>query len=164
MAEHNTLTGSSLHQCKQITTAGTGDAGKVITPSASTAGIGELRQLLESEISTRTYALTVPLDDLSSTSVARLVVPFAGTLTKVYTVIDQAIATTDSVLSVAIGGVACTPGTITIAFTGSAANDVDSVTITSTNTVVAGSVVTITSDGATATAADAMCTLIFTKA
>jgi hypothetical protein len=164
MAEHNTLTGASLHECKQISTAGTGDAGKVITPSAVDAGEGVLRNLTEAEISAKTYALTVLLEDLSSASVARVVVPFAGTLTTVYTVIDQAIATTDAVLTVAIDGVSTTPATVTIAFTGSAANDVDSVTITSNNTVVAGDVVTITSDGATATAANATCTLIFTKA
>jgi hypothetical protein len=164
MAEHSTLTGTSLHECKQISTAGTGDAGKVITPSAADAGEGELRFLTENEISSKTYALTSKIEDIGGTNACRVVVPFAGTLTKVYSVIDQAIATTDTTLSVAIDGVATTPATITIAFSGSAANDVDSVTITNNNTVVEGDVITVTSDGATSTAANAFITLIFTKA
>ena len=46
------MTGSSLHEPKNIDTAGTSDAGKVLNPSASTAGLGVLRQLVTSEITT----------------------------------------------------------------------------------------------------------------
>jgi hypothetical protein len=163
MAEHRDLTGASLHECKLIDSAGTGDAGKVITPSSTDAGVGELRQLTETEISDKTYALTAKLKDVGGTNVAYVVAPFDGTITKVYTAIDQAIATADAVLTVAIGGVSTTPATITIAYSGSAAGDIDSVTITNNNTVVAGDKITITSDGGTSTAADVFCTLVFTK-
>jgi hypothetical protein len=47
MAEHNTLTGSQLHEPKGIDSASTSDAGKVLTPSSTTANTGELRQLTE---------------------------------------------------------------------------------------------------------------------
>lgn len=165
MAEHADLTGASLHECKLIDTAGTGDAGKVITPSAADAGVGVLRVLTEAEISTKTYALTVNLADISATSVAYVVPPFTGTLTGVYTALQGAIATTDAVLTVAIDGVTTTPGTITVAYSGSAAGDIDSVTISSNNDVVAGtSLISITSDGAPSSGAGCTCTLIFTKA
>jgi hypothetical protein len=164
MAEHNTLSGADLHENKHISGSSTGDAGKVVTPSASDAGVGVLRNLLESEISTKTYALTVQLADVGSTTPAHVVVPFAGTLTGWYTVLHSAIATADAVVSIAIGGVATTPDDLTIAFSGSAAGDVDSLTITSNNAVVAGSRITITSDGAPSNSAIVTCTLIFTKA
>lgn len=164
MAEHSALTGASLHECKLIDAASTGDAGKVITPSAVDAGVGVLRALTEAEISDKTAAVTVHLDDISSASVARVVAPFDGTLDAVYTVLHGAIATTDAVLTVAIGGVTTTPGTITVAYSGSAAGDVDSVTITSNNAVTGGaSVITITSDGAPSSGAACTCTLVFSK-
>lgn len=45
MPLHSAMTGSELHQDRLISTATTGDAGKVTTPSAVTAGTGELRKL-----------------------------------------------------------------------------------------------------------------------
>lgn len=50
--EHDSLGSSQVHEPKHITSAGTGDSGKVITPSGTTAGTSELRTLLLSEIST----------------------------------------------------------------------------------------------------------------
>lgn len=164
MAEHNTLSGASLHECKQISTAGTGDAGMVITPSDTDAGVGVLRNLTEAEISDKTYTITTHIADIGSTTPARVVVPFAGTLTDVYSVIDGAVSTTDAVITVAIDGVSTTPGTFTIAFTGSAAGDVDSLAVTNGNTVVAGDVISLTSDGAPANSVRADITLVFTKA
>lgn len=164
MAEHNTLTGASLHECKLIDAAGTGDAGMVITPSAVDAGVGVLRNLVESEVSDKTYALTCRVADIGGTTPARLVVPFTGTLTTVYTIIDAAIATADAVLTVAIDGVSVTPATVTIAYSGSAAGDIDTVAVTNNNIVVPGDMITVTSDGGPSGSAGCDVTLIFTKA
>lgn len=41
---------NSVHECKQILASTTADAGKVITPSATEAGRGELRELKASEL------------------------------------------------------------------------------------------------------------------
>jgi len=164
MAEHSDLTGASLHECKLIDTAGTGDAGMVITPSAVDAGEGVLRNLVESEIDSRTYALTCRVADIGGTTPARLVVPFTGTLTTVYTVIDAVVATADAVLTIAIDGVSTTPATLTIAYSGSAAGDIDTVAITNNNSVVPGDLITVTSDGGPSGSTGADVTLIFTKA
>lgn len=52
MAEHHTITDpAKLHEAKQIAGASPADAGKVITPSSSIAGQGELRKLTLSELS-----------------------------------------------------------------------------------------------------------------
>jgi len=50
MAVHKDAIASECHEDKLIIPAITGDAGKVVTPSASTAGEGVLRQLDNSEI------------------------------------------------------------------------------------------------------------------
>lgn len=54
MPEHNTLTGSSLHEPKGIDSAATSDAGKVLTPSSTTAGEGELRKIKFTELDSDT--------------------------------------------------------------------------------------------------------------
>ena len=56
MTEHNTLTGSSVHEEKLISSAATSDAGKVVTPSGSVANTGELRKLLTTELDTNSDA------------------------------------------------------------------------------------------------------------
>lgn len=47
---------SSVHECKQILASATTDAGKVITPSATEAGRGELRSLKASELDWQGFA------------------------------------------------------------------------------------------------------------
>lgn len=53
--QHKLLPADECHESKQIIGALTSDAGKIITPSATTAGTGELRQLKDTEL------LSVPL-------------------------------------------------------------------------------------------------------
>ena len=60
-----------------------------------------------------------------------IVFPFAGTVTAVYSVINQTIATHDETIIFKNGSDAL--GTITIAYNGSDAGDVDSLTITAAN-------------------------------
>ena len=50
MPEHVDIASADAHEPKGITPAATSDAGKVITPSGSTAGISELRKLKTTEL------------------------------------------------------------------------------------------------------------------
>ena len=50
MTAHLSLGSSEVHEPKHITTSSTGDAGKVITPSSTTAGSSELRNIKQSEV------------------------------------------------------------------------------------------------------------------
>lgn len=50
MAIHKDLPASECHEAKQIIGATTSDAGKVITPSATTPSVGELRLLKQTEV------------------------------------------------------------------------------------------------------------------
>lgn len=160
MPELNTVTGADLHWPRGIESASTSDAGKVLTPDSTTAGVGELRLLAESEITGKTAYVVTKFDDISTAGDIYLPVAFAGTVTEVRTVIDGTIATSDCVLTIKKNNVAMTGGTVTIAFSGSAAGDVDSATITALNDVTTTDYINVTSDGASTNTVAA--TLIFT--
>lgn len=163
MAEHNTLTGNSLHEPKGIDSAGTSDAGKVLTPSSSTAGEGELRFLTESEVSGKIEYVVTTFVDVSTAGSVYVPVNFGGTVTGVRSVLHGAIATADVDLTCGVNGVAMTNGTITIAFSGSAAGDVDSASPSAGNTFSAGDYINITSDGASTNAVNATLMLTLTR-
>lgn len=89
-------------------------------------------------------------------------VPYACTITKIYTVINGAITTGDATLTFKIGTVAITSGAVVITQVGSAQGDVDSATPTAANVCVAGDYIAcaITGGGGTATG---MVTIVATK-
>lgn len=64
MSIHRDLPSSEVHEAKQIIDALTTDAGKVITPSATNAGQGELRSLTLADIPTAEAEL-VELDSIN---------------------------------------------------------------------------------------------------
>ena len=99
-----------------------------------------------------TAVLTLDIADITAVADYYIVFPFAATITKAYSVIDGAIGTADKVLTMSIGGVDITDGAITIAYSGSAAGDVDSCTPTALNTVTAGQAIKIAAAGATTNA------------
>jgi uncharacterized sodium:solute symporter family permease YidK len=115
-------------------------------------------------------ALTVPekvfvvgeIADISSGASSWVIAPVAGTISKIYTVIDGAIITVDAGISFEIATVAVTGGGITIAFTGSAAGTVDSATPTAANVVTAGQAIEIITDGASTNAVKAVVTFEIT--
>ena len=150
MAEHSTLTGSSLHECKQISAGSTGDAGKVITPSGITSGQGVLRNLVDAEVTDKPTFLSMWLPEIDTTTEFYMPVPVAGDITKIYCVIDASFTGGNQTLACKINGTGITNGTITVTQSGSAAGDVDSATPTANNAVVAGDYIQVTS-GAEAT-------------
>lgn len=77
----------------------------------------------------------------------RFVMPFAGTIDKIYSVISGALTTGNATITADIGGVAVTDGVITITQAGSAEDDVDSATPSAAKTFAAGDVVTLTVGG-----------------
>jgi len=145
MAEHNTLTGTSIHEDKLISTAGTGDAGKVSTPSASVAGTGELRYLVESEITTKQEYMMLYLPAVDTETEYYIPVPYTGTITSVRTCTDASFTGADQTLQVKIDGTSVTNGLITITQSGSAAADIDTATPTANNTFAPGNYIQITS-------------------
>jgi len=80
--------------------------------------------------------------------VYRIVSPVAGTIKKIYSVIDAALAGGDATLTGKIGAVAITGGVVTITQAGSAAGDVDVATPSALNVVAIGDVISLTVGGA----------------
>lgn len=92
--------------------------------------------------------LTLDMTDISTASTVYLPSPVAGTITGIQTIINGAIASVDAIVTGKIAAVAITGGAVTIAFSGSAAGDVDSVTPSAANTVAVGDNINFTTDGA----------------
>lgn len=92
----------------------------------------------------------------------RYVPSFAGTLDKIYTVLNAALATGDATFTAAINGTPVTSGVVTAAESGSAAGDVDVATPSAANAFEAGDVITITGGGASTATATASVTLKMT--
>jgi hypothetical protein len=160
MALHKDLPSAELHEAKGIITAATSDAGKILTPSAVTAGTSELRYLKEPEVKEKYAYISLYFPDVANKSDMFLPMNFAGTVKNVKCIIDGTITTADTILTVKVGTTAMTNGTITITASGSAAGDIDSCTPTALNTFTASSYLRVTSD--TAGAGTVNATLLFT--
>ena len=150
--QHSTMTGSDLHEPKGVGSAsantlyvangsGSGSWGKLTVSSVDTSNIKNLN----------TMAITLDFDDLATAHSRFVVAPLAGTITKIYSVLDKAVATTDTILTSKIAGTNVTNGAITIAHSGSAAGTVDVATPSGANTVTAGQAIEIAGNGGTNT-------------
>ena len=106
--------------------------------------------------------LTTSITDISTAGQIYVVSPVAGTITKIYSVINGAIATANSILTPKIAGTAITGGAITVAFSGSAAGDVDSSTPTAANAITAGAAIEIETDGGSANTVEVVLTIEIT--
>ena len=88
--------------------------------------------------------LTVPGILLDTAEVLYVVSPVAGDITKIYTGLRGAITTGDPTITAGIEGTPVTGGVVTIAYSGSAAGDVDVASPSAANTVAAGEYISLT--------------------
>lgn len=95
----------------------------------------------------RQYVLCVDIADLSVDTAYNVIAPVAGTVAKLWSVIDGVVSTADVTITPSIAGVDITNGQITITQAGSAAGDVDSATPTAANAVAAGQAIKLTVAG-----------------
>jgi len=109
------------------------------------------------------YFLTTKVTDISTAGSTFVAVPDGGRIVKIYTSIKNAITTADAALSFEIGGTAVTNGGITIAYSGSAAGDVDSSTPSALNRIEEGSAIEIISDGGSSTACECVITFVIRR-
>jgi hypothetical protein len=96
--------------------------------------------------------------DLSTASSAFVVAPFRGRVVRAYSTIYNAITVANAVWTMEINGTAITGVSVTVAFSGSAAGDVDTGTPTAVSTtyVNEGDVIEFVSDGASTTTCPTM--------
>ena len=92
--------------------------------------------------------ITAMITDVSTAGQIYVRPGFAGRVKNVYTALNGAIGTADAVITTKIAGTAVTGGAVTIAFTGSAAGDLDSSTPTAANTFTAAQAIEIETNGA----------------
>lgn len=84
----------------------------------------------------------------SDAAVSRICAPVAGVITKIWAVLNAALATGDATLQPKINGTNITGGLVTITQAGSAAGDVDYSNPTGANVVAEGDLVSVTGGGA----------------
>jgi hypothetical protein len=154
MALHKDLTGAELHEPKGADTASAGD---VYVANGSGSGTWENRY--SDVIALNEYWLTGQMDDISTpTSHVYFTVPVKSEVISLSAVLDGAIAAANSVLSIYINGILFAD-TLTVPFAGSTAGTIATTTTTTSNTIPAGSVVEIRSDGGSTNAIRAYITL-----
>lgn len=95
--------------------------------------------------------VTAYMADVSTAGSAFAISPIRGKVIEVGSVIYNAITTADSAASTKIAGTAITGGTWTIAFSGSAAGNVNSAVPTAANTCNEGDNIEFITDGASST-------------
>jgi len=136
--QHSALTGSDLHEPKGVASA---TAGKVYISNGSGSGAwtsaGEI--------------ITGYIDDVSTAEVVHVPMPFAGTISKVITVLEGAITNADATITVKNAS-AASMGTLTITQSGSAVGDVDTLSPSSNNTVSVNTFITVETNGNSHTA------------
>ena len=158
--QHSALTGASLHEPKGVAAAsantvygadgaGSGSWAKIAVANINTSSVKNVNKIY----------LTYSIADLNTAASYYMVVPLAGVISKIYSVIDGALATADTIITHEIANVAVTNGTITITQAGSAAGDVDSATPTAARTLTAGQALEIICDGGTSSTTK--CTLTY---
>jgi hypothetical protein len=162
MAAHASLTGADLHESKGFDTATVGQV-----RVANGSGSGTMKKITTAEIdstnifNTNKGVVNAYLADVSTASSIYVVIPFACTITKVSSAISVAITVANSTITVS-NNADVSMGTITVAFSGSAAGDVDTLTPASNNTFTAGQRMKITTDGASTTVSPTMFTIEYT--
>lgn len=135
---HSALTTTDLHEPKGAASA---TANQVYVADGAGSGAWTNRQITFSAV----------IADVSTAETVYIPMPYAGTVSKVTTVLSGAITAADATITVS-NSAAASMGTITVAFTGSAAGDVDTLAPASNNTVTDDDYITIATDGGSSTA------------
>lgn len=114
---------------------------ELVVASGGTLTVEDGGAITVSDVSLRKYTLTLDIADGSADATYYLVCPYAGTISKIWSVTDGSVGTADITITGRIGSTAITNGAITIATSASAAGDIDSATPTAANTITAGAAI-----------------------
>ena len=140
--------------------------GLKINGTAVTSTAAELN-ILDGVVSTTAevdqFVLTGEIADISTAGSSWVVSPYAGTIEKIYTVIDGAITGGDAAITFEIDGTAVTDAGITIAHSGSGAGTVDSSEPTAKNSVDAGGAIEIITNGGSTGTVKAVVALVMQR-
>lgn len=161
MPEHSTLTGADLHEPKGVETA---SAGTVYVSDGAGSGTWILlpaTSLGASNFNVNKRIVYVRFPDVSTAGSVYVPIVDNCTITKITSVLQAAITGADSTVTV-YNNAGVSMGTLTIAYSGSAAGDKDTLSPSANNTFTNGQNLRIASDGASSTAADLVIVLEYT--
>jgi hypothetical protein len=144
---HSALSDPYLHEPKGAAAASSGD---VYVANGSGSGTWEDH---------RRSVLVVHFADISTSENLYVPIPFAGTVSRITSVIEGAISGSDVVFTVKNSS-AATMGTITVTQSGSAAGDVDFLNPSSNNTVTANDYVLIQCNGGASSHTDCIVAVV----
>lgn len=138
--------GAALYSVGSADAALTSDEELILKSSQNNRAFGKrmvtLMNVVDGLTATSTevnqYVATLDIADLSTDATYYLVLPHAGTIDTIASVIDASITTGDATITCNIGATAITGGVLTVATSGSAAGDVDSASPSALKTVTAG--------------------------
>ena len=117
----------------------------------------------EIAVAVEEFILNATITDISASNSNWVVSPYAGTVDKIYTVNENALATSGAAaITFEIGGTAITDSAISIALS-SASGAIDSSTPTALNTLTAGQAIEILTDGGSTNASKAEVTFVCSR-
>lgn len=163
MVAHSALTGANLHEPKGAAAASTGQV-----YVADGAASGAWQKVGTSELDTaeifniNEVYLTAVIDDVSTAATVYIPIPTNCTLNKVISVLGGAITVADAIVTVS-NHAGTSIGTITVAYTSSAAGDVDTLTASTNNTFTEEQRLRIATDGGSTGAQKLYIACVFTK-
>lgn len=131
--EHSAITDPNIHEPKGASSA---TNNQVYVANGAGTGVWTDRQ----------YTISGVISDVSTSETVYVPIPYAGTVAKITTVLEGTLTTADATVT-ASNSAAASMGTITVAFSGSAAGDVDTLAPASNNTVTADDYITLATDG-----------------
>lgn len=143
---HSALTTTELHEPKGAASA---TANQVYVADGAGSGAWTNRQMTFSAV----------IADVSTAETVYIPMPYAGTVSKIITVLEGAITVADATIT-AKNSAASSMGTITVAYTSSAAGDVDTLAPGSNNTVTDDDYITVETNGGSTTAQKLWVTVI----
>lgn len=160
--QHVDITDPYIHEPKDISTAagdtvyvadGAGGGAWQLLAAASLNDETELYPGIEAAILADTIEthpaevmLQAVIADVSTAETVYIAVPAGLTVREVSTVLEGAITVADATITVA-NNAGSSMGTIVVAFTGSGAGDVDTLTPASNNVIAAGEKISVATDG-----------------
>jgi hypothetical protein len=157
MALHKDLTGAELHEPKGVASA---SSGQVYIANGS--GSGAWTSKNSDILNVNKFYLSGRINDIGTASDrCFFYLPIKCSLSSFAAVIHNAITTTNTIISVYIGGVLFAD-TLTVNFTGSTVGSSFNKNVTTSNTIPSGTVVEFRSDGATDAVVKADITAVFT--
>ena len=155
MAEHNTLTGADLHECKGASTA----AANTLL-QANGAGQATFVDVLSPLKASNRITLFTQFTDISAASSEWVASPMAGKVIGIYVTLHSAITTANATVTAEIAGVPLTGLSITITQAGSAPGSTFFGVPSGANTIASGQALEIISDGGSSTTAVATVTVL----